>query len=326
MAVVASPADARRYAPPKGRAFHGVSDTGETKDFRKFARQVGAHPAVMQVFTTWGFNIDFALRRWDAVDARGMLSISTANSYGGEEKLSPYGIAQGNRDGYPLRLNRDIAAWGKPVYIRFLPEMNGHWNPYAAYDAGGTARGEHHRTHWFRQAWRRFALIVRGGETAMINRRLGRLGLPPIQKQVPPALPSAPVALMWVPQTRGSPDVPGNGPRAYWPGRGYVDWVGADMYSRFPNFDGFTRFYRKFRDWPFVVGEYAPWGFDDAWFIARLFAWGKRHSRTKLLVYYQGFEADPFRIQLYPSSRDALRRILDRRRYLPYAPEARERG
>ena len=43
------------------------------------------------------------------------------------------------------------------------------------------------------------------------------------------------VAFMWTPLTRGSPDVPGNGPNDYFPGRKYVDWVGTDVYSKFSN-------------------------------------------------------------------------------------------
>ena len=41
--------------------------------------------------------------------------------------------------------------------------MNGHWNPYSAYNANGTPRDRGHSTKNFRRAWQRIVLIVRGG-------------------------------------------------------------------------------------------------------------------------------------------------------------------
>ena len=55
------------------------------------------------------------------------------------------------------------------------------------------------------------------------------------RQNVGQALPKPKVALMWVPQTTGSPNVRGNQPSNYWPGNRYVDWVGADAYAKFSN-------------------------------------------------------------------------------------------
>src|SRR4029450_4503039 len=49
-------------------------------------------------------------------------------------------------------------------------------------------------------------------------------------------------AMMWVPQTEGSPAIKANSARAYWPGGRYVDWVGTDFYSRVPAFEKRGRF------------------------------------------------------------------------------------
>ena len=75
---------------------------------------------------------------------------------------------------------------------------------------------------------------------------------------------------MWVPQTIGSPALGANKPGRYWPGGGYVDWIGADIYSKFATpgiWAAFKRFYSHWRNpqrhhWPFVVGEYSPWDND----------------------------------------------------------------
>src|SRR5215211_8342912 len=90
--AIAAPAGALPYAPGPGHAFHGVNDTGDPADFQAFAEQVGAHPAVMQTFHTWGTFPSMAMMRWDAADARGMISISTAKGYEEPEVLSPEAI------------------------------------------------------------------------------------------------------------------------------------------------------------------------------------------------------------------------------------------
>jgi hypothetical protein len=336
----------RAYTPPKKKVFHGLRDTGLMEDWAQFTKAIRAHSAVMQTFHTWGTRPTMAMERWTAARARGMLSVSTAT--GGEpEVIDVYQIAHGKGDNYPLWLNHDIAAWGHPTYIRLMAEMNGHWNPYCAFNSDGSSRGSHHSTHWFRQAWRRFELIVKGGSTATINRKLDRLGMPPIQATGPytvgpieapnqtpysgtgfPAyLPRAPVSLMWVPQTEGSPNLSSNGPGDYFPGRRYVDWVGLDMYSIYSNFDGFNWFYRKYRRKPFVVGEYGLWGEDNPGYVKRMFGWARRHSRTRLLAYYTDVtDPNPFQIWHHPQSEAMLRRILNHGRYPEFAPEARNYG
>ena len=130
-------------------------------------------------------------------------------------------------------------------------------------------------------------------------------------------LPQPQVVLMWVPQTEGSPPIAANAPRAYWPGGRYVDWVGTDFYSRFPNFDKLERFYDAFRGKPFVFGEWAMWGRDDPAFVRRLFGWIGSHPRVQMQLYNQGKRTDgPFRLTRYPRSRNALRQALKRPRNL----------
>jgi hypothetical protein len=145
---------------------------------------------------------------------------------------------------------------------------------------------------------------------------------------VPRRLPHPKVAFLWTPQTVGSPNVPGNRPGDYWPGRRYVDWVGADIYAKFESF-GFSHlapFYRRWDGMPFVIGEYSPWDNDyDGSFVRRLFKWSRHHGRTRMLLYYQGFAPnDPHEVHHYGGARSALRGILDKGRYDPYAPGTRD--
>ncbi len=317
--AICAPALAVPYAPGPGQAYHGVNDTGDVADFQAFAQQVGAHPAVMQTFHSWGTFPSMAMMRWDAVDARGMISVSTAKGYAEPEVISPEAIANGQGDNYPLNLNLAIAQWNQPVYIRLLAEMNGHWNPYCAYNVDGSFRGPAHSPAQYRQAWRRFALIVRGGPVATINAQLHKLGMPPIQAQTPEVLPTPKVALMWVPHSSPTPNIHANRWQVYWPGKQYVDWIGTDIFSTSPNWQNMTRIYEGYKHKPFVVGEYAPYGEDDAAYVNTLFNWSRKHKRSKMLVYYQDFQDNPtFNIANFPAARAVLRGRLAGPRFIPF--------
>jgi len=124
--------------------------------------------------------------------------------------------------------------------------------------------------------------------------------------------------MQWVPQVAGAPDVAANRPLAYWPGARYVDWVGTDFYSKFPNFSGLERFYASVRRFhkPFVFGEWAVWGADNPGFVERLFGWTRSHGLVRMLVYNQGKRSDgPFRLGHYPRSARVLRGLLNLDRF-----------
>lgn len=327
LAFTAAGAGAKPFAPPKNKIYAGVSDTGSKSDYFAFTEEIERHVPILQAFEPWGGPLKEARQRWNRTETRGMLSISTSPCYECEELISPGRIKGGHGDGYLIRLNKFLADWDRPVYIRLLPEMNGHWNPYAAFDEDGGQRGRQHKTKQFRKAWRRSVIIVRGGPRWKINRKLGRLGLPRLKRgdksKSPKHLKRTDVAFLWVPQTHGSPRLKRNRPAAYWPGGRYVDWVGADIYGKFPNFEGLERLYNARKKFPFMIGEWAPWDLDEPAFTNTLHEWVEARRRAKMLVYYQGFgDNNPFMIQRYPSSAKALRRQLDDRRYKRYAPNS----
>lgn len=333
------------FVPPHHKIFHGVTDTGSVKDFHVFNKRVGAHAALMMSFGRWnGQHIGQGLHRWRVTHTRGVLSLSTAPG-GQPEEISPRGIARGFGDRYILGVGRAIARSGQVVYIRLFPEMNGYWNPYSAFNSDGSSRGPSHSTHAFRNAWKRIVTIVRGGKRGKINRRLRKLGMPRIyrahsngdrvysRRNVSRMLPRPRVAFMWVPQTIGSPALAANTPGRYWPGGQYVDWIGADIYSKFATpgiWSAFRRFYSRWGNphrhhWPFIVGEYSPWDNDyRGAFTRRLFNWALHHRRVRALVYYRSVTANnPFDINHWPRARTVLRGKLNNRRFDPYAPGTR---
>ncbi len=317
LALTTSTAGASPYLPPQGKTFAGVTGGYETG---AFARLTGSHPSVFQFFGGWNQTTSYMFAGAQQADAR--LAIHLPTVRGSTEQITPGGIASGRGDTYLVKLNKRIAAYGGITYIRLMAEMNGNWNAYCAYTASGRSKGPAYSTKTFRQAWRRAVLIVRGGPLAALNAKLRRLHMPPVGNGGKD-LPQPPVAFLWVPQVEGAPNTSANSPRAYWPGGKYVDWVGTDFYSKFPNWSGLARFYSD-RTWarkPFTFAEWAVWGADNPSFVQKLFAWSNSHKRVRMMLYNQGKPGGPFRLDHYPRSRKVLKKELTARRFA-VAPDA----
>ncbi|MGI9021253.1 MAG: hypothetical protein ACR2G3_11155 [Solirubrobacterales bacterium] len=341
LAVGASGAAAKPWLPDRGKRYQGVSDTGEVAGFQDFRRQVKAHPAVLQELFHWDVSLTAsgAVDRWERTDTLGMVSLSTKLPANGKPQISVRGIARGNGDRYILRYNEVLGNLNRPTYIRLMPEMNGYWNPYCAYNADGTYRGDWHSTRAFKRAWRRFVIITRGGRRAAINQRLRRLGMPRILRadsnrdrvydrwDVPKRLDRPKVAFMWVPQTIASPNVPGNQPGDYWPGGRFVDWVGVDIFSKYQSaFDNMQAFFNRYDDYPFMIGEWSPWDGDPGGnFTHRLLKWAEDHRRVRLMAYYRSVSINTaYDIDHYPAARRELRSHLNKRTWDEWAPGQRD--
>jgi hypothetical protein len=317
--VLMIPAQSRAatYLPPAGRLYAGIT----AGDPQTYEQETGVHAAVFQQFITWGGTVDWAVVSAAENRSRTMLAIQTITPSGGEV-ISPGAIARGQSDAWITWFGSYLAQRGQPVYIRLFAEMDAYWNPYSAYNENGSFRGADHSTRAFKQAWRRITLILRGGPVTALNAKLRALRMPPLKAQSAPVLAAAPVAMLWVPQVAGAPDTPQNAPRAYYPGDRYVDWVGTDFYSKYPNFAGLNRFYAQFPRKPFVFGEWAIWGADSPPFVNELFGWVHAHPRVRMIMYNQGYKTTGALALLhYPAAARAIARQLRNPRFAPYAPE-----
>jgi hypothetical protein len=214
-----------------------------------------------------------------------MLSISQE-----ETRLTPRDLAGGEGDAFLIALNQLIVEAAVVTYLRPLSEMNNGNNPYSPYDLNGRPRGPGYTV---RQFIRAIALIVRGGELAVINRRLQRLHMRRVRTSLE-VLPRAPVALMWVPLSFGNPEIPKNHPRFFWPGCRYVDWVGTTWYSMYKASSAMHRMY-----------SYPLWR-------CRPFAFAEWYESASL--------KPEFRLSTHPLARQALRRTLRWRRMRGVAP------
>lgn len=329
-ALLLAPAGAlsAAYSPPAGRIYAGVAGGLQRSDYTSFTALSGRHAAVWQLFLTWdqdrGENpylyLRTRLQMARELNVRLALSLSTARQ-DGSERISPAAIARGDGDAYLLGLNRELGAAGDVVYVRPYAEMNQGNNVYSAFASGGGRRGSTHSTAAFKRAWRRTVLILRGGDVAAIDRRLAAMRMPAVQTDSA-SLPTTRTSFIWCPQVAGDPNVGGNSPRAYWPGNAWVDWVGTDFYSGYPNWSGLSRFYRAYARTgkPFAFGEWGIWQSGDSpAFFNRFLGWVRGHPRVGMVLLNQG--NDPgggFRLQRYPRSAAVLRGGLRDPRFLAF--------
>ncbi|HEX6754130.1 MAG TPA: glycosyl hydrolase [Solirubrobacterales bacterium] len=319
--VGAASADAGALLPRGKKIFFGVSDTGDSADFGQFSTALRKHPALIETFRTWGSDFPESIERWQEARARPVLHFTTADNNDGHELITPRSIAQGYGDDYLIRLNRLFWEKEMPAYIRPLGEPNRCLNVYASYDCEGKPRDAAHKPRWYRLAFRRMYVILHGGgKRRQIDRRLAEAGVPPLRSEQS-GLPRAPIAVIWSVLPAGSPTVPQNRPRHFYPGDEWVDWVGTDFYSDNQDWKSLAGLYRRYESKPFALPEFGVSSGDDPAFMRKLLTWVDRHRRCKMLIYYQDFgSSSSYRIQNYPSSLAVLDDWLHHPRIPHFAP------
>ena len=178
-------------------------------------------------------------------------------------------IAAGEYDTYVRSFARALAAWGKPLYLRPMHEMNGTWYPW-----GGTVNGNTPAA--FRRAWRHLHDLF--AEEGATNVR-------------------------WV-FCVNADDVPAsNHFERYYPGERYVDVLALDGYnwgSSFPQYGGWREFDTIFHR-PYLrlarLGSQPIWitevasasdGGNKATWVRDMFrvTRGARYTRLQALVWF----------------------------------------
>ena len=325
--IPAQNSNAAVFGPPAGKVMTGISDNGTQEGFQNFAAAVDFHPAVLQTFHPWGNGLDLAYKRWQNAEVRPMLHISTADDVTRAELVTPRQIATGLGDPYLFEINRFFAEKGVRSYIRPLGEPNRCLNPYSAVTCSGAQKGGDHTTYWYRKAFQRISVIVRGGLTTdQIDAKLVRLGMPVmnfVTTPRPEALPAPPVSIIWSPLPAGSPKVKGNWPGNYWPGANFVDWAGVDFYSNYPYWKDLNKFFKgaPWRTKPVALTEWGVAGSDNVKFTRQIFAWMEKRPRVRMFNYYRGFGGpeDTFNPYNYPNALRVIRNKLKNPRYMQYA-------
>jgi hypothetical protein len=279
----------------------------------RFHRLTGQASVIDMKFTTWGNglgNQGWMDRLFTEQRPVPMISLQTRNA-DGKEVITPRAIANGHGDKYLAALSRTAHNFGRESYIRPLAEMNGHWNPYCAYNANGTYRGDAHSTANFRRAFKRIYLIMHGGSRSAINARLANLGMPGLR--TPGRIPENPfVKVFWNPQGYGSPGIRKNSANSYYPGGKYVDVFGNDLYDiRYKAaWDANLALFKSHPSKPFVMGEWGLWGIDDPSFIRHMARFVSSHSRVKAIVWYKSEKGSMFDLGSKPKSLAAYKKYI----------------
>jgi Glycosyl hydrolase family 26 len=171
-------------------------------------------------------------------------------------------ITSGRYDAYLRSYALSVKAFGAPVILSFGHEMNGSWYSWG---------NRHTSPRVFVGAWRHIVTLFR-------------------------AMGADNVTWMWTANIVG-PSTPG--PKPWWPGSSYVNWVGIDGYYRYPSEEFASVFgaaivdVREFTSDPILISETAAQPSEDqSAKIADLFA----GVHTYGLLGFVWFDADDLSI------------------------------
>jgi hypothetical protein len=272
---------------------------GITGNQSRFVGQTGQASTVVQAFigweqgTAWGspFGALFA-----TLGPIPMIHLGTSGKRTRLPAISVAQIASGQGDAYLGALNQAVFAWARPIYIRPLAEMNNPGNPWSGDPVA------------YRKAFARISVIVHGGAQAAA--RLAKLHLAPYRGPALAANPLPRVRVLWSPLAGGSD------PKQYWPGAGYVDVGGADIYKeagREPPWQKFASIYAFVRAQhrQFAVPEWGMFGVDDPSFVQDMCTFLKQHA-TETEEFYESKPGSLFDLANKPASRAAYRACVTR--------------
>jgi hypothetical protein len=213
--VCAHPATVADLDPPTG-AWFGVSLDGEHDSLDAYSKRLGAAPAVAVTFVRLPFsaadktNLDAAV---DQARARHSMLLLTLEPHEGLPAVTDDAVGE-----LAVRLDRYNKA-GVPVFVRFAHEMNGSWYAWGQDPIGYVA------------AFRRVADAVHAGApgSAMMWAPNYGGGYPFAGGKYQAKAGTAAFRALDT-HRDGRVDGADDSYAPYWPGRGYVDWVGMSLY------------------------------------------------------------------------------------------------
>ena len=296
--ALASTADAKPLLGVLGNSARFTSLSGQTS-------------AVHLAFLGWGQGLSYGSSFVPLFHTLGpipMIHLNTTAGAGKREAITPAQIAAGKGDGYLVALNEAIAQWGSGIYVRPMAEMNNSGNAWSGFTSSGQAKPGHSPAD-YRKAFQRIYLILHGGLAATINTKLASLGMPGVSQDLAPN-PFPRLRVVWNPLAGGSPRIPANAPRNYYPGSAYVDVEGIDIYDERGGApwqateDAYTT--ARSDGKPFAIPEFGLIGVDDPAFVTRACRFLKTHT-VREASFYEGRPGGPFDLATKPRSRAAYR-------------------
>ncbi len=183
-----------------GAYIEGDRDDGGRID--RYVGLVGRTPALVGWYLDWAYGGNFNRSHADLIAERGAMPMLTWEPKDhtiigpNQPAFTLARILGGEYDAFITGWARDVAAWGKPIFIRLAHEMNGDWYPWSPGVNGNT-------TPQYAAMWRYVVDIFR---------REGATN----------------VRWVWAPNAF-APTLPPLD--ALYPGDAYVDWVGTSVFN-----------------------------------------------------------------------------------------------
>lgn len=283
-AVANQPAEARPSAvAPETRLLVGeYSGYNLPADIDAYTSVAGSRPDVVQWFQSWDEPLYYSNQR-AGIDSRNVTPMIT---WSPGSNFTMANLMAGKYDPYLVAQARSAKAWTRPIMIRPFHEMNGDW---MSYGPGRTSAAQ------FIAGWRHLVNLFRAEGVTNVS---------------------------WV----WSPNIYGFGHTVafadWYPGDGYVDWVGLDGY----NFEGtwrtfsalFTHSYAditKLTSRPLMLAE---WGCNEAdgskakWITDAFAQLPTAMPRIRMMVSFNRVAESDFRVNSSASSLAAYRSAISR--------------
>jgi hypothetical protein len=283
--LTAGPAAARPLA--LGAYIPGASEDPRRID--AFAREVGRKPVIVLSYKNWS-SLPFDRAELNSIWRRGAVPMLTWEPQTSSGRGFPLReIAAKRFDRYLRRAAGSARIWGKPLFVRFAHEMNGHWYPWGVGVGGNTARE-------FRKAWKHIVDLFRfQGATN--------------------------VRWVWSPNEDSGGSLPLG---SLYPGDEWVDWIAMDGFVfggtvGWPSFTAiFGNTYERLAELsnrPMMIAETAAndeGGDKAAWIASALQREAPRFSRIRALTWFDEVKPNgDFRVDSSPESLQAFRAAVD---------------
>lgn len=281
--VSAAPAAGVVPAPPAGKAYFGSyspplddwSQASQKNEILQLESKLGRTLDVTQYFYDWGDSFPTWRESWAL--SSGRIPMMSWAGYNTDT------INTGSQDAL-IRARADgVKALGRPVFIRWLWEMDGTWTEKWVKSPSS-----------FIAAWRRIYGIFRSrGATN--------------------------AAFVWCPNAWGWMN--GEAPQ-YYPGNAYVDWICSDGYNWNPGkpntvWREFSWIFKPFYDWsvargkPIMVGEYGcqerASGEKGKWITNARNALKTQFPAIKAVLYFDEDRVYDWRVDTSTSSMNAFK-------------------
>jgi beta-mannanase len=216
----ATPSPTPSPTPPPNAVALGAYLPGAPGDpsvIDAYATLTGATPRIVMWYQQWGAS--FSVADANAVRTRGAMPLISWEPWAGNKTDPAWTLASiinGAHDAYIDSWTSAVAAWGLPIYVRPMYEMNGNWTAWSE-SANGNSPGQ------FVTAWRH--IVDRARSHGATN-----------------------IRWVWSPNIDdGNPNLI-DMPELY-PGDSYVDWLGLDGYNwgSLPSGNGWQTFTQVFQ-------------------------------------------------------------------------------